>query len=71
MAGVEAGAERVAALQVCSAWTRHLVSVSVLLFGSCHLILRRVRQPLWEGVQEKYWPNKVTSGASISQEKAN
>ena len=28
-------------------------------------------QPLWEGVQEKYWPNKVTSGASISQEKAN
>ena len=26
---------------------------------------------LWEGVQEKYWPNKVTSGASISQEKAN
>ena len=39
--------------------------------GSCHLILRRVPQPLWEGVHEKYWPNEVTSGASISQEKAN
>ena len=54
-----------------NAQTRHLVSVSVLLFGSCHLILRRVPQPLWEGVQEKYWPDKVTSGASISQEEAN
>ena len=51
--------------------TRHLVSVSVLLVGSCHLILRRARQTLWEAVQEKYWPNKVTSGASISLEKAN
>ena len=44
--------------------TRHLAPVSVMLFGSCHLILERVRQPLWEQVQEKYWPNKVTSGAS-------
>ena len=39
--------------------------------GSCHSPLGRVRQPLWDQVQEKYWPNKVTSRASISQEKAN
>ena len=32
---------------------------------------RRVRQPFKDKVQEKYWPNKLTSGASISQEKAN
>ena len=33
--------------------TGHLAPASVmLLFGSCHLILGRVRQPLWEQVQE-------------------
>ena len=40
-----------------------------MLFGACHLILGRVRQPLWEQVQEKYWSNKLTFGALISQEK--
>ena len=36
-----------------------------MLFGSCPLILEWVRQPLWEQVQEKYWPNKVISEPEI------
>ena len=55
---------------VCSAFCSE-APVSVLLFGSCYLLLGRVRQPFKDKVQEKYWPNKLTSGASISQEKAN
>ena len=55
---------------VCSAFCSE-APVSVLLFGSCYLLLGRVRQPFKNKVQEKYWPNKLTSGASISQEKAN
>ena len=56
----------------CPDITKHLTSASATIFGPCHLILiAEVRQLFWERVPEQYWPNKLTFGASILQEKAN